>query len=125
MTRVLSMLYFRTLLTQTQPCHPLKIRRQNLGLRAYFIMQTKGSNRCVEEKIRRLAHDIYLHHKESGLSDDADTNWKVAECKFHNKLKYWWWSMQYFLRKYHSSIIAFIAILSLGANIIMMSQNDM
>ena len=84
-------------------------------------MQTKGNNKGVEEKIRSIAYDIYLHRNESGLSDDADMNWKTAECKFRNKLKYGWWSIQHFLRKYHSSIIAFIAIVSLFVNIAMMT----
>lgn len=84
-------------------------------------MQSKDNSRREEEKIRRIAYDIYLHRKESGLSDDSDKNWKEAECVVNNKLKYCWWFIWYLLRKYHSSIVAFIAIVSLAANIIMMT----
>lgn len=84
-------------------------------------MQSKDNSRREEEKIRRIADDIYLRCKENGLSDDSDKNWKEANRVFNNKLKYLRWLTWYFLRKCHSSVIAVIAIVSLAANIIMMT----
>ncbi len=82
-------------------------------------MNTKNNN--IKEEIQRIANAIYLKAKENGLEDNPNRDWAKAESIYNNKLRYWWWLRCQFFIKFSHPIIAFIAILSLGVNIGMMT----
>lgn len=73
-----------------------------------------------EDRIRKIAYVIYLESKDDGLEDNSLRDWMKAEAIFYSKVRYCWWHIQYFFKKYHASIIAVVAFLSLVANTAMM-----
>ena len=75
----------------------------------------------IDNKIRRIAYALYLKSKKAGLENNSLRDWVEAEVIFYNKLKYCWWHTCNFFKKYHSSVIAAVAILSLFTNMLMMT----
>lgn len=83
-------------------------------------MDTKR-NDYRETKIRNIAKTIYLENKKNNIENNPDKDWIEAKSIYNNKCKYILW----LIKQFHYEIVAIIAIVSLFANIFMMSLSIM